>query len=388
MSSTTIRTLKTPAEVEEVRPFWSTLPSHRDCDIDFCLESVWSRREVLRPHVIVLYRNETPVAMLVGRLERTHVRSKIGFLHLPGVWANTLVFSYKGLLGSASLENSEHFVTAIVAALRLGEADMALLEKADKDSSLFTAALTKPSWTSRDHIATPAVHHLMALSADFKSVYRGLSGNHRSELKRKAKKMLADHPDAIRICCYRQASDLESIIPQIEEVATKSYQRQMQVGFVTTDEMLKRLRFCAEKGWLLIYMLYVRSEPVAFWIGTVYEGSFCSDYLAFDPRYADYSPGTFLLTRMIEEFCKAGTKEIDFGFGESRYKERFGNRRLLEASVCICAPTLKGLALNTIRTVAAFVDVGARKTLDNTNMLPRLKRVWRRRIVRTAQTVN
>ncbi len=375
----TVRTARSFAEVEEIRQVWSAWPSHRDSDIDFCLEFGWTRKEVVRPHVIVLYRDGRADAMLVGWIERVRLKSKIGYLRLPGMPALLLNFSYGGLLGNASAENCRELVLSILGALRQGEAEVAVLGNLAVDSSLYREAHRLPGFASRDRLPATVTRHAMTLPADVKDVYSALSANHRSDLKRKAKKLVAKYPDAVRVCCYRQPAEVEAAAPQIEEIAKKTYQRGLGVGFQDSEEMRRRLRMCAEKGWLRMYVLYLGDVACAFWIGTVYNGNFCSDYLAFDPAFGDCSPGSFLMMKVIEDFCNAGVKEIDFGSGEGRYKEQFGNRSAIESSAWIFAARPKGLALNAIRTSAATVDGVARKILDKTNLLPRIKRAWRDR---------
>ena len=142
----------------------------------------------------------------------------------------------------------------------------------------------------------------------------------------------------MKVSCYREPGELDDVIPQVEEIAKKTYQRGLGVGFQDTEEIRRRLRFCAEKGWLRVYVLHLGDLPCAFWIGTLYHGCFCSDYLAFDPNFGAYSPGTFLLMKVVEEFCGAGVKEIDFGPGEGRYKEQFGNLPSNEASIFVSHP--------------------------------------------------
>ena len=58
-----------------MRRVWSAWPSHRDSDIDFCLEFGWTREEVVRPHVILVYRDGKADAMLVGWIEKTRLES-------------------------------------------------------------------------------------------------------------------------------------------------------------------------------------------------------------------------------------------------------------------------------------------------------------------------
>jgi hypothetical protein len=223
----------------------------------------------------------------------------------------------------------------------------------------------------------------MRLPNDLKDVYSALSGNHRSDLKRKAKKLMADHQCNVKVCAYRAPAELPDLMQKAEEIAKRTYQRGLGVGFQDNEEMRRRLHLCAEKGWLRAYVLHVGDTPCAFWIGTLYHGSFCSDYLAFDSRFGAYSPGTFLLMKVLEEFCTAGVREVDFGPGEARYKEQFGNSPSEEASIFIFAPNAKGALLDAIRASAGFADNLAKKILGDTGLLPRVKKLWRSRLAKT-----
>jgi hypothetical protein len=381
-SVASVRVVRSLAEVEEIREIWSGWPSHRDSDIDFCLNFSWARADVIRPHVIVVYRDGQPQAMLVGRLENTRMASKIGYLRLPGIPSRVLLFSYGGLLGDSSAENCHEITGSITDSLREGEADMAVLDHPLVGSFLHEGVLRASGFATRDHLPKLALHHVMKLPADMKDVYPALSANHRADLKRKAKKVMADHQGNVKVYCYREPGELEAAIPEIERIAQKTYQRGLGVGFQDSEEIRRRLRLCANKGWLRIYVLNLGDTPCAFWIGTLYHGSFCSDYLAFDPRFGTYSPGTFLLMKVLEEFCATGVREVDFGFGEGRYKEQFGNSPSMEASVFIFAPRAKGVLLNAMRTSTGLAENLARKIVERTNLLPRIKKLWRSRLAK------
>jgi hypothetical protein len=203
-------------------------------------------------------------------------------------------------------------------------------------------------------------------------------------VRRKKKKLLAEFGDKVEVRSYRQWEESERVIPSLEEVAKNTYQRGLGVGFHDTPEMRRRLRFCAQKQWLRIYVLAIDGKPRAFWLGTLSNRVFVSDYNAYDPKFRDYSVGTFLLAAVAENFCREGVKAIDFGFGEAEYKERFANRTQIESSVCIFAPKPKGVLLNAIRTSSFAVDTLTRKVLDRTKLLPRMKKIWRSRLARKA----
>ena len=103
-----------------------------------------------------------------------------------------------------------------------------------------------------------------------------------------------------------------------------------------------------------------------------------------DPELAKYSPGMFLVMKVIEQFCERKTKDdmprlIDFGFGDAQYKAVLGNRQWRESPVYIFSRTWKGMAVNLIRTPTVFANETATRLLAKANLLQRVKKVWRNR---------
>ena len=76
--------------------------------------------------------------------------------------------------------------------------------------------------------------------------------------------------------------------------------------------------FLARAGWLRGYVLSLEGTPGAFWIGTLRNGVFVSDYLAFDPAFADYAPGIYLMVKAIETLAVA--KKPLWSAGRSRIR--------------------------------------------------------------------
>src|SRR5208283_3583735 len=113
------------------------------------------------------------------------------------------------------------------------------------------------------------------------------------------------------------------------EVAKKTYQRGLRVGFADSAGVRKRLELCARKGWLRAYLLYLGDRPVAFWIGTLCGETFLSEYMSYDPELRQFSPGMVLIMRVIEGFCNKANgdivKELDFGPGHAEYKGVLGS---------------------------------------------------------------
>ena len=70
---------------------------------------------------------------------------------------------------------------------------MALLQNLRVGSFLIDDALRASGFATRDHLLKPALRYVMGVPSDIKDVYAALSANHRSDLKRKAKKLMAEH---------------------------------------------------------------------------------------------------------------------------------------------------------------------------------------------------
>jgi hypothetical protein len=384
-----IRIARDSAEVESLRDAWSKWPGHRDSEIDFYLMIVRSYPEVLRPHVITLYRKGQPEAILIGRLEEKRFAFKVGYLTLFRPKARCLDFVYDGLRGNTSLENSEILVREVMNCLRSGEADLALLEFLPIDSVLYQFSRTLPGFLGRDTSPSQTGHESLKLPPSIDELYKRMSSKRRSEIRRKAKKFVAQATARINVVCYRHPEQLDRIFQDVEEIAKKSYLRGLGTGFEDNALVRARLELCARKGWLRAYVLYIGDRPCAYWIGMLCGETFYGEYVGYDPEYRLLSPGMFVMLNVIETFCNGTSgdtvREVDFGFGNAEYKSALCNSSSVEASVFVFAPTFKGLRLNLVRTVTRKLDQVARKTIARANWLQKIKKIWRSRFARRGE---
>jgi hypothetical protein len=376
-----VRVLKTPPELEEIRREWESWPGNRDSDIDYYLTILHSIPETVRPHVIVVYRGGRPDAILVGRIDRGRIHCAVGYLRV-NPRAEIMYFVYGAFRGTPSNENCDLMVNEILRGLSRGEGDVAYLNFLRRDSDLCRLAMTRPSPLSRDYARITQPHFAAALPATVEEFYRGLSSGFRWQAKNKQKKLLKDFAGAVRIRCFRDLAELDNMIEDVEQVARKSYQRGLGVGFIDCPDTRERLRLKAERGWLRGYVLYLAERPCAFWIGDINLNTFGSDYLAYDAEFGKYSPGMFLIVKVIEGFCdgnREGVTEVDFATGHAQYKGVLANREWSEASVYIFAPSLKGISLNLVRSFAGGIDQALKRALAHTGLLKEIKKKWRAR---------
>jgi hypothetical protein len=383
-----IRIARSVSEVEALREPWTKWPSHRDSDIDFYLMIVRSYPEVLRPHVVALYRDGELQAIMVGRLEEKRLSFNIGYLRPFRPRARCLTFVYGAVHGSNSPENTKVLVEAVMASLKRGEADLAILEFVPVNSHLYQRATNVPR-ISRDSLQAGQGHDVMIVPESIDEVYRRMSSDRRIETRRRVRKLQTHPAGKPRIVCYRYESDLGRLFRDAEEIAKKTYHRGLGVGFADKPDVRARLELAAKKGWLRANLLYIGERPVAFWIGMLYHDSFISEYMGYDPEFRRFSPGMVLIMCVIEGFCSGANgdavKDLDFGLGHAEYKGALCSENWMEASVYIFSPTLRGLKLKAMRSATRVIDRSARKILTSSKFLPRLKRAWRDRLAKKAK---
>jgi hypothetical protein len=383
-----VKVVRSVVEIEALRSVWSDWPGSRDSDIHSFLTFLRSNQETVRPHVFVLSRCGEPDAVLVGSIIQRPFGFRLGYFTFWKPMTRVMTFSYGSFRGNPCFENCASLVEKVLTSLRDGEADLALFDHVDTDSSLFGCTKRMPGFFFRDHLSPIRRHWIRELPDTIGQLYASLSSSQRSHFRYTAKKLKTDFFGQVRVEQITDVADLDRGLKDVEEIAKKTWQRQFGMGFNTSASVRDFLKTEAEAGWLRVYVLYLADKPCAFWIGAVYRRTFYSDFTGYDPEYTRYSPGLYLLSQMLEEFCSHGVGAVDFGFTDDWYKKRFGNASRHEATVHMFAPTSKGFSLSAMRTVTSFVDEALRGLLERTNLVQNVKKIWRKTALKKGQPVS
>ncbi|CAH1669314.1 hypothetical protein BOSEA31B_13403 [Hyphomicrobiales bacterium] len=380
-----VRALHSRAEIEPLRAFWNACDPGRDCDLDFYLFVSEHIDSCLRPHVLVLLEGETPRALLAGRIDIVKTPVKAGYFTVPVPALKILRIVHGGILGELDGERASLLVSSIIATLDDGTADAAMLESAEIDSPLVECARAAPSWLCSDRLLQPTVHRMRDMSGAAGSFQSQLSSHARYQQRQRVAKFKRTFDD-VRIERFHSPDDLPELLAAAESIANKSYQRGLGVGFSRTPFVEARLEFEAQKGWIRGFVLYFDNSPRAFWIGSLHNNVFVSNYLAFDPSYSDYSPGMYLLLIAMDEIWadEPALQRFDFGIGDAFYKERLSNRCVEETPVYIFAPRLKPVAVNILRSTVGGVSRSIQRSEKLAPYLKKMKRWLRRRAVERA----
>jgi hypothetical protein len=370
-------------EVERLRPIWESLQHHLNSDIDFFCTIAKCRDNVLRPHVLVLREDGVAKDLLVGRVEIGDIELRIGYKTVFKIKAKLLVILHRGFLGHEDEFTARKLFEELLNILNRREVDAILFHRLDRNSFFRRLLAAKSGLLCGDPFSPVMVHWGMTLSKSLDDVILGMKSRHRSWLRRKRHKvdaLSAEHQGQVTFRIFSEKQDIPTLWNDLEFVAKKSYQRGIGVGFMQTEEQMRRLSLAAEKGWLRACVLYVDNVPCAFWLGNLYKGVFGSESMGYDPKLSYHEIGTIVIVKMLEYLCQIGAKELDFGFGEAFYKQRLGNICMEEMNIYLFSPTLKSVSINCTRMLFEALDMTIRKTLVATGLYEKIKKYWRGRL--------
>jgi hypothetical protein len=372
-----VEVIRDVADMERLRGFWLACNPSRDADPDFFRFLIDTRRQEDTPHILILRAGSEPKALLIGRLIRARLPIKIGYFRIPSPELRMLNIS--GWLGEIDEPRAALLVDSLRHLLANGEADAALLHYPELTSPLARLALAQPAFACRDHLIIREQHRVLDLPIGDKSFLASLSKKKRYSQRERDRK-LAKNFTEVRIDAFSSPEDVSILMRIAETITQKSYLRITGGAFAASDDTRARYEFLAGMGWLRSFVLCLDDRPIAYWIGTLRNGVFASDYMAFDPAFGEYWPGMYLILRVIEILAKDGTdpaRQIDFGLGDHAYKQLLTKQAVEVALVYIFAPNLRGLTANLLRSSLGRVNYTVKTLLRETKWLAIAKRKWR-----------
>ncbi len=380
-----IRELRTREELESVRETWKAWCADPRADIDSLLIASECRPGVVEPYVAAIYRENELDCLLVGHVEERCVPQKLGYAELWRCDATVLCFARRGLLGNVSKENCRLLVGHILEFLGQGGADYALFSDLRADSPLRASLKEDPGVLFRQNFFATQRHNALQFPANFEDYFSNLSRKDRHELRRHERMLERDFPNAVRVKCLRREEEAELLLDLVDQIARKTYQRALGTGFEKSAEIEAQYRAAARAGMLRGCVLYIRERPCAFFLGRQYKSTFFAEYTAYDPTFAKYSPGMFLLVHSIKESFElaTGAVQFDLGSGDYAYKRVVCNLGWQEGTAYLYAPTWRGFALNVQISGMELINALLRKMTKRNGFMQQARKRWQQSAARS-----
>lgn len=149
------------------------------------------------------------------------------------------------------------------------------------------------------------------------------------------------------------AGQVSAFLSTARQISNKSWQRWL-VG-IEMDQSANRqelLESFAQQGVLRCYVLKSNNHPLAYAIGFQFNKVMYFQSTAYDPNWAQFSPGQSLLYLMIKDCFESRKPEIfHFGTGEAHYKELFSNQTGDEVTLMVLKRTFANRAKISCHTL-------------------------------------
>jgi CelD/BcsL family acetyltransferase involved in cellulose biosynthesis len=379
VSATRVTVARTIEEVEGLRDVWEALQRERlTADFDYHLTVLRHAPSVIRPHVVVLERDGSPVALAVGRVEEVDLTARVGYTTVLSPRVRALTISQGGLLGVDG-QAAEPVLAALSGALAEDKLDVLRLRLLRVGDPVHELARSRPGLLTRQHLGVQVERWRARIPATFDEYLSARSSKTRSNVKRYARRLEDRFGDGASFRVFKTPDELEELMRDTEAVHVKTYQHGMGAGLKGT-ELERHLReLAAGRGWFRGFVLYLDDVPAAFWHGTAYRGVFYTGPTGYDPAHRDLRLGTYVLGKMIEKLC-GEVDWMDFGSGDAEYKRHFSDENRLEEDVTVFAPRPRPVAINLAQTTVRGASRASKAALAKSGRLRAARRAWRGRL--------
>ena len=204
-----VRTFRSMDEIREISEVWRKWQCHPNSALDFYSMILRMRPEIIRPHVLVVYRSNQPVTILVGRIENQRMELKLGYASLGRPRARALVLIYGGLLGEASVESCRALTYSIMDSLHQRDADLASFSFLHDRCPLLKLSQSLPAITSRDFFPSSQPHRSMSVPGGVDELYKRLPSKQRKNQRWQARKFQEAFPGGLDIRCFHDQGMLD-----------------------------------------------------------------------------------------------------------------------------------------------------------------------------------
>lgn len=192
--------------------------------------------------------------------------------------------------------------------------------------------------------------HYVDLTIGFDVYQASLSGNTRSTIKRKTRKVTEVSGGTLDIRRFRTPDEMTTFHDIARRISLRTYQeRLLGSGLPDDDGFLRQMYSGAAADSVRAWLLYVAGEPAAYLYCPVQGGVVRYDHVGHDPAFNDLSPGAVLqMAALSDLFAEGRFSRFDFTEGDGQHKRQFATGGV----ACIDMLLLRASLVNRLTTVA------------------------------------
>lgn len=328
-----------------------------------------------RPTHLMTCRNDHRLVAALGLIPkqiRLHIAGRRG----PATSLNGFRLAGNDLIGDRCAKVLWEMLNATAEHLQHSDADFLLVEDVDHNSPL-CAVLRRVASAKFQFFAPHGFQERLRIrfpknSDDYWSRF---SSKRRQRFRYQLRK-LGD----TRLERVTDVSQVPAFLAHAHEISRQSWQAHrlgMRIHNNACEQGLFSLM--AKQEALRSYLLFREATPVAFVVGTQFNGQFQYEEIGYDRSIAKYSPGHVLLLKIVEDLLQHDPPELfDFGGGNAEYKRRFANDISRSGNVWLVSPGLRRRAVVGCLRARQKLETATRSILANSGLLTAVRQFARR----------
>jgi CelD/BcsL family acetyltransferase involved in cellulose biosynthesis len=205
------------------------------------------------------------------------------------------------------------------------------------------------------------------LTIGFDAYLEQLSGNTRSSIKRKGKKVARASGGQLDVRRYATPGQLADFHAVALQLSLGTYQeRLMGAGLPDTPAFVRRMYAMAAQGHVRAWLLYVGGEPAAYLYCPIKGDTAIYEFVGHDPRFNDLSVGAVLQVEALRDlFADPGVTRFDFTEGDGQHKRQFATAGVPCCDLLLLRPTVTNrlaiAALATFDRTMALAKIGVER---------------------------
>lgn len=383
MATSTLTLRDSYEALPSLRPAWERLEHHPNSAYEHFEFVCRHTPQVVSPMVLAIQEAHQTKLILAGRLEKTKLCPRLGYLRLPAFPVRVWTVVHEGLLGEIDPADARLIACHFLDVLLRGHCDAIQIRALKRSHAALWTELGQWPYVGVGHKRPRwSKHYSLRLPAESDNLLRKMRSKHRTWIQGRRKKLEETFPQAVRWAWFGPSADLDTLCKEAEKVARTTYQRRLGAGFKDDEFTRARLALLARKNMVRFAMLYINGEPKAFWHGTIFGQTFYSASTGYTPDMHSFEAGTLLFLWMVNQLIAQDIQRLDFGLGEAHYKERFATDHWEEADLLLFGPTARSRLVGVYYAAFQQLNQQAEGLLKRFAWDQKVKHWWRDRLAR------
>lgn len=207
-----------------------------------------------------------------------------------------------------------------------------------------------------------------------------LPSGRRQDLRRSLRRFEREFDDRWDVRVYTREDEIAAMLDEVEPVSGRTYQARLRGLSLSRRNYTGREALeGARRGFARCYLLTVNGRPVAWRIGFLYGGVYCSHHVGYDPDFEKWHAGVVMHLKSVEDLAALGSVSfLDMLYGDNDFKRKAANLSRNEANYYLFPRTIRGRISHALLASCNRISALVGDLLQRSGLKASVKR-WLRR---------